>query len=119
MCWSDTGSHRESLAARLAPPVDRRCPPAADDCGQPGRRGTGAQPRSLWPGGSTGRLASRYGAGFLFAGLATLVALAVGAFPTRPEVGGQEVEEGLFTYLKLSAIAAGVALGKRERSRRR
>lgn len=56
------------------------------------------------------------GAGFLFAGLATLAALAAGAFPTRAEWIGQEVGEGLFTYLKLSAIVAGVALGKRARN---
>ena len=53
------------------------------------------------------------GAGFLFAGLATLTALAAGA----EWIG--EVGEGLFTYLKLSAIAAGVALGKRARNGRR
>lgn len=58
------------------------------------------------------------GAGFLFAGLATLAALAAGAFPTRAEWIGQEVGEGLVTYLKLSAIVAGVALGKRARNGR-
>lgn len=52
-------------------------------------------------------------AGFLFAGLATLAALAASAFPTREELEGQEAGEGLYTYLKLSAVAAGVALGKR------
>lgn len=59
------------------------------------------------------------GHGFLFAGLATLAALAAGAFPTRAEWSGHEVGEGLFTYLKLSAIAAGVALGQRARNHRR
>lgn len=59
------------------------------------------------------------GVGFLFAGLATLAALAAGAFPTRAEWTGQEVGEGLFTYLKLSAIVAGVALSKRTRNSRR
>ena len=54
-------------------------------------------------------------AGFLFAGLATLTALVTGAFPSRDELSGQEVGEGLYTYLKLSAVAAGVALGKRVR----
>jgi hypothetical protein len=54
-------------------------------------------------------------AGFLFAGLATLAALATGAFPSREEFSGQEVGEGLYTYLKLSAVSAGVALGKRIR----
>ena len=49
------------------------------------------------------------GAGFLFAGLARLAALATGAFPTRPEWAGVEVGEGLFTYLKLSVVASGVA----------
>jgi len=57
----------------------------------------------------------RYGlmVGFVFAGLATLAALAAGAFPTRSELTGQEVGEGVFTYLKLSAIAAGVVIGKK------
>ncbi len=59
------------------------------------------------------------GAGFLFAGLATLAALAAGAFPTRAEWIDQAVGEGLFTYLKLSAIVAGVALGKRAEGGRR
>lgn len=58
------------------------------------------------------------GAGFLFAGLATLAALASGALPTREEWIGQDVGERLFTYLKLSAIVAGVALGKRARNGR-
>jgi hypothetical protein len=46
---------------------------------------------------------------FVFAALAT------GAFPTRAELNGQEAGEGLFTYFKLSAIAVGVAIGKRTR----
>ncbi len=78
--------------------------------------------RSLIPYGlAVAPVAWRHGmgAGFLFAGLTTLAALAAGAFPTRPEWGGEEVGEGLFTYLKLSAIAAGVALGKRARNHRR
>lgn len=72
--------------------------------------------RSLVPYGlAVALVAWRHGmrAGFLFAGLATLAALAAGAFPTRPDWSGQEVGEGLFTYLKLSAIAAGIALGTR------
>ncbi|WAK00374.1 hypothetical protein [Methylobacter sp. YRD-M1] len=78
--------------------------------------------RSLVPYGVAVALATwrqGMGAGFLFAGLATLVALAAGAFPTRIEWIGQAVEEGLFTYLKLSAIAAGIALGKRLSAYRR
>lgn len=78
--------------------------------------------RSLIPYGlAVAPVAWRHGmgAGFLFAGLATLAALAAGAFPTREEWSGQEVGEGLFTYLKLSAIAAGVALGKRARTKPR
>lgn len=53
--------------------------------------------------------------GFLFAGLATLAALIGGAFPSSAALSGHEVGEGLYTYLKLSAISAGVALGKRSR----
>jgi hypothetical protein len=60
---------------------------------------------------AVGLVAWKHGmtAGFLFAGLA---ALAKGAFPSREELSGQEVGEGLYTYFKLSAVAAGVALGK-------
>ncbi|MGV1046877.1 hypothetical protein [Limnohabitans sp.] len=74
--------------------------------------------RSIFPYAfAVGLVTWRHGmtAGFLFAGLATLAALATGAFPSREELSGQEVGEGLYTYLKLSAVAAGVALGKRVR----
>jgi len=66
---------------------------------------------------AVGLVAWKHGmtAGFLFAGLATLAALATGAFPSREELSGQEAGEGLYTYLKLSAVAAGVVLGKRAR----
>ena len=50
---------------------------------------------------------------FSFAALATLAALATGAFPSRVEFTGQELGEGLYTYLLLSAVAACVSLGKR------
>jgi hypothetical protein len=59
------------------------------------------------------------GAGFLFAGLATLATLAAGAFPTCAVWSGQEVREGLLTYLKLSAVVGGVTLGKRASNGRR
>lgn len=81
-----------------------------------------APTRSIMPYGlAVAPVAWRHGmgAGFVCAGLATLAALAAGAFPTREEWSGQEVGEGLFTYLKLSGIAAGVALGKRARTRPR
>lgn len=54
-------------------------------------------------------------AGFVFAGFATVAALATGAFPSREELSSHEAGEGLYTYLKLSAVAAGVALGKQAR----
>ncbi|MDA8416681.1 MAG: hypothetical protein M0Z78_06385 [Betaproteobacteria bacterium] len=82
---------------------------------------TDAPVRSILPYGlAVALVAWHHGivAGFLFAGLATLAALAAGAFPTRHEWSGEEVGEGLFTYLKLSAIAIGVTLGKRARNRR-
>ncbi len=74
--------------------------------------------RSIFPYAfAVGLVAWKHGvsAGFLFSGLATLAALATGAFPSREELRGQEVGEGLYTYLKLSAIPAGIALGKRIR----
>lgn len=51
-------------------------------------------------------------AGVLVAGLACLAALVAGAFPTRPQWAGHLLEEGLVTYLKLSAVALGVCLAK-------
>ena len=78
--------------------------------------------RSLIPYGlAVAPVAWRHGigTGFLFAGLATLAALAAGAIPTRPELSGEEVGEGLLTYAKLSAIAVGVSLGRALVMRRR
>lgn len=74
--------------------------------------------RSIFPYAfAVGLVAWRHGmtAGFQFAGLATLAALATGAFPSREELSGHEAGEGLYTYLKLSAVAAGVVLGKQAR----
>jgi hypothetical protein len=74
--------------------------------------------RSILPYGvAVALVAWRHGmsAGFVFAALATFAALAAGAFPTRAELSGEEAGEGLFTYFKLSAIAVGVAIGKRTR----
>jgi len=74
--------------------------------------------RSIFPYAfAVGLVAWKHGmsAGLLFAGLATLAALATGAFPSREELSGQEVGEGLYTYLKLSAVAVGIGLGKRAR----
>lgn len=82
----------------------------------------GAPVRSIVPYGLAVTLVAwRHGAaaGFLFAGLATLAALATGAFPTRIEWSGQEAGEGLITYFKLSVIAAWVVLGKYVRDGRR
>ena len=72
--------------------------------------------RSIFPYAfAVGLVAWRHGltTSFLFAALATLAALATGAFPSRVEFSGQELGEGLYTYLLLSAIAACVTLGKR------
>lgn len=74
--------------------------------------------RSIFPYAfAVGLVAWKHGmtAGFAFAGLATVAALMAGAFPSREELSGHEAGEGLYTYLKLSAVAAGVALGKQAR----
>ena len=72
--------------------------------------------RSLVPYGTAVGLAHHgMKAGFVFAGLGTLAALATGAFPSHEGLRGQELDEGLFTYFKLSAVALGITLGKRSR----
>lgn len=71
--------------------------------------------RSLFPYGIAVGLATwHHGmtAGFVFAGLGTLAALATGAFPSHEGLRGQELGEGLYTYLKLSVVVLGVKLGK-------
>lgn len=76
--------------------------------------------RSLFPYGiAVGLVSWHHGmkAGFVFAGLGTLAALATGAFPSHEGLRGQELGEGLYTYLKLSAVVVGVTLGKRSRYR--
>ena len=76
--------------------------------------------RSLFPYGiAVGVVSWHHGmkAGFVFAGLGTLAALATGAFPSHEGLRGQELGEGLYTYLKLSAVVVGVTLGKRARYR--
>lgn len=78
--------------------------------------------RSIFPYAiSVGLVAWKHGltGGFVFAGFATLAALATGAFPSRDELSGHETDEGLYTYMKLSAVAVGVGLGKRARNRSR
>jgi hypothetical protein len=47
-------------------------------------------------------------AGFMFAAIATLVALASGAFPTHPTSAGHEAIEGLITYAQLSVVCLTV-----------
>jgi hypothetical protein len=72
--------------------------------------------RSIFPYAlAVGLVALGHGmvAGCIFAGLVTLAALATGVFPSRPDLIGQEMAEGAYAYLKLSAIAAGVTLAKR------
>ncbi|MBE0587640.1 MAG: hypothetical protein IH617_06305 [Hydrogenophaga sp.] len=74
--------------------------------------------RSIFPYAfAAGMVAWKHGvaAGFLFAGLGTLSALATGAFPSNEALRGHELGEGLYTYLKLSAVVLGVALGNRLR----
>lgn len=74
--------------------------------------------RSIFPYAfAAGLVAWKHGvaAGFLFAGFGTLSALATGAFPSNEELRGHELGEGLYTYLKLSAVVLGVALGNRSR----
>lgn len=76
--------------------------------------------RSLFPYGiAVGLVSWHHGmkVGFVFAGLGTLAALATGAFPSHEGLRGQELGEGLYTYLKLSAVVVGVTLGKRSRYR--
>lgn len=66
---------------------------------------------------AVGLVAWKHGlmAGFLFAALATLVALASGAFPTHPTSAGHEAMEGLITYAQLSIVCLSVH-GVRRRS---
>ena len=74
--------------------------------------------RSIFPYAlSVGLVAWKHGmtAGFMVAGVATLAALFSGAFPSNAALSGQEVGEGLYTYLKLSIVSAGSVLGKRSR----
>ncbi|MFM8928260.1 MAG: hypothetical protein ACKOJ7_01795 [Betaproteobacteria bacterium] len=52
-------------------------------------------------------------AGFMFAAVATLVALASGAFPTHPTSVGHEAIEGLITYAQLSVVCLSVYFVRR------
>jgi hypothetical protein len=72
--------------------------------------------RSIFPYAfAAGLVAWKHGvaAGFLFAGFGTLSALATGAFPSNEELRGHELGEGLYTYLKLSAVVLVLLCHKR------
>lgn len=82
----------------------------------------GSPVRSIFPYAfATALVAWRHGLlwGFAFAALACLVAALGGAFPTQPQWLNDLAGEGLMTYLKLSAVAIGVSVGKRMGERRR
>ena len=66
---------------------------------------------------SVGLVAWKHGllAGFLFAAVATLVALASSAFPTHPTSAGHETIEGLITYAQLSVVCLSVCFVRRLR----
>ena len=61
---------------------------------------------------AVGLVAWKHGlmAGFIFAAVATLVALASGAFPTHPTSVGHEAIEGLITYAQLLVVCLSVYL---------
>lgn len=114
MCWSDT-ANVVNLLRRMSVSVWTGIAVAVLLLAIAVSMAADAPVRTIVPYGlAVALVAWRHGmgAGFLFAGLATLAALATGAFPTRAEWTGNEVGEGLFTYLKLSAIAAGIALAR-------
>ncbi len=52
---------------------------------------------------------------FMFAAVATLVALASGAFPTHPTSVGHEAIEGLITYAQLSVVCLSVYFVRRRK----
>ncbi len=56
-------------------------------------------------------------AGFMFAAIATLVALASGAFPTHPTSAGHEAIEGLITYAQLSVVCLTVYFVRRRQKK--
>ena len=64
---------------------------------------------------AVGLVAWKHGvrSGVLFAGLATLVSVVVGAYPTYTQWEGYELEEVGVTYLKLTGVVVGAVLGKR------
>jgi ABC-type cobalamin transport system permease subunit len=68
---------------------------------------------------SVGLIAEKNGllAGFCFAAVATLVALASGAFPTHPTSAGHEAVEGLITYAQLSVVCLIVYFVRRRPKR--
>jgi len=82
----------------------------------------GSPVRSIFPYAfATALVAWRHGLlwGFAFAAIACLVAALGGAFPTQPQWLNDLAGEGLMTYLKLSAVAIGVSVGRRMGERRR
>jgi len=82
----------------------------------------GSPVRSISPYAfATALVAWRHGLlwGGAFAALACLVAALGGALPTPPQWSNDLAGEGLMTYLKLSAVAIGVSVGKHMGERRR
>ncbi len=54
--------------------------------------------------------------GFIFSGIAVLIALEIDAFPWRVEASGLMIYEFIYAYMKLSAVVLGVWLGKNWRA---
>ncbi len=74
--------------------------------------------KSIYPYAiAVGLVAWKHGlmAGFMFAAVATFVALASGAFPTHPTSIGQEAIEGLITYAELSVVCLSVYVVRRRK----
>lgn len=67
---------------------------------------------------AVGLVAWKHGlmAGFMFAAVAPLVALASGAFPTHPTSAGHEAIEGLITYAQLSVVCLSVYFVRRRQT---
>ena len=78
--------------------------------------GDNALEKSIFPYAlAVGLVAWKHGlmAGFIFAAIATLVALASDAFPTHPTSAGHEAIEGLITYAQLSVVCLSVYFVRR------
>jgi hypothetical protein len=54
--------------------------------------------------------------GFIFSGIAVLIALEIDAFPWRVEASDLMIYEFIYAYMKLSAVVLGVWLGNNWRA---